>query len=101
MNWLTIVEFAAGDSTWPKSQSTPTPKTHELAFVVVSVAEGSPARPVALLVVIVAAPTIELAAPWKPTTVICAGCDELRTAVAVIDARAVGANAHQTSASPR
>src|SRR5690349_8294760 len=101
MTWLTIVDPGWAVSVRPRSQSTPTPKTHELALVVVMVAVGSPAIPVALFVAIVAAPTIVFAAPVKPTTVIDAGCDELRTAVAVIDARGAAANAHQTSASPR
>src|SRR5256885_125938 len=87
MTCLTIVELALGASVRPRSQSTPTPKTHELALVVVSVADGAPARPVALFVAIVAAPTIVFAAPVNPTTVMLAGCDELRTAVAVIDNR--------------
>src|SRR5438067_10950505 len=47
-----------------------------------------------------AAPTIVFAAPVNPTTVMFAGCDELRTAVAVIDNSAAETNVHQTSASP-
>src|SRR5438067_4028180 len=100
MTCLTIVELALGASVRPRSQSTPTPKTHELALVVVSVADGAPARPAALFVAIVAAPTIVLAAPVKPTTVMFAACDESRTAVAVIDNRGAETNVHQTSAPP-
>src|SRR5262245_38978239 len=97
---LTIVDPAAGDRARKLSQSLPTPNTHELARVVVSVAEGLPATPAALLAIAVAAPTSEFAAPWKPTTVIEAISDRLSTPVTVMDARAVGANAHQISDVP-
>src|SRR5689334_4744720 len=64
------------------------------------VRDGSPATPVALLAIAVAAPASEFAAPWKPTTVIDAISDWLSTPVTVIDARAVGENAHQISDVP-
>src|SRR6185295_20050552 len=67
-----MVEPAAAVSGLRLSQSLPTPNTHELAFVVVIVSDGSPATPVALLAIAVAAPVSEFCAPVKPTTVICA-----------------------------
>src|SRR6185295_8543200 len=82
------------------SQSVPTPKTSELARVVVIDAVGSPATPAALLAMAVAAPASEFAAPVKPTTVIDAVAENLIAAVAVIDACAVGAKAYHTSAVP-
>src|SRR3954451_23614718 len=82
------------------SQSVPTAKTSELARVVVIEAVGSPATPVALLAIAVAAPAREFAAPWNPTIVIDALAENLSTALTVIDARAVGAKAHQISAVP-
>jgi hypothetical protein len=49
----------------------------------------------------VPAPASVFCAPVKPTTVICATSDKLRTPVTVNDVRAVGANAHQISEVPR
>src|SRR4051794_4829298 len=82
------------------SQSVPTAKTSELARVVVMLADGCVAEPVALATIAVAAPASEFAAPWNPTTVIEAVAENRNTALTVIDARAVGAKAYQISAVP-
>src|SRR5262249_45489854 len=79
-----IVEPDWAVSTLRLSQSLPTPKIHELGFVVVSVSDGSPATPVALLVIAVAAPASVFCAPVKPTTVICATSDRLSGAWTLI-----------------
>src|SRR4051812_720162 len=82
------------------SQSVPTAKTSELARVVVMLADGCVAEPVALATIAVAAPASEFAAPWNPTTVIEAVPENRNTALTVIDARAVGAKAYQISGGP-
>src|SRR3954471_21091127 len=91
-----IVEPGAAVSCLRLSQSLPTPKIHELAFVVVIVSDGSPASPVALLAIAVAAPASVFCAPVNPTTVICATCDWLNTPTTVIgDVRAACEKAYQ------
>src|SRR5438105_229550 len=84
-------------------QSVPTPNTHELARVVVIVADGCVADPCALLAIALAAPASEFAAPVKPTTVIDATPDignVAFTVIGVVAGRAVGAKAYHTSAVP-
>src|SRR6185437_14867422 len=94
-----IVDPALAATTLRLSQSLPTPKSHEFGFVVAIEIDGSPATLVDLLVIAVAAPASVFCAPVKPTTVICATSENLKTPVTVIDVRAVGANAHQISES--
>src|SRR5262245_42275083 len=98
--WAMIVDPGLAVRTWRLSQSLPTPNSHELGFVVAMLIDGLPATPVDLLVIADAAPTSVFCAPVKPTTVMCATSEKRKTAFTVIDARAVGANAHQISVSP-
>src|SRR5215468_8282441 len=95
-----IVDPAAAVRVLKLSQSLPTPNTHELAFVVVIVSDGSPATPVPLLSTADAPPASVLAAPVNPTTVIEATPENRNTELTVIDARAAGTKAYHTSASP-
>src|SRR5207244_8625117 len=81
-------------------QSVPTPNTHELARVVVIVADGCVAEPCALLAIALAAPASVFAAPVKPTTVIDAVPENLNVAFTLIVACAVGAKAYQISEVP-
>src|SRR4029079_9331564 len=74
--------------------------TQELARVVVSDTAGAIPEFCAAFAIARAPPVTGLA-PAKPTTVIDATFDRFSTPVTVIDVRAVGATAHQISASPR
>src|SRR4029078_10734104 len=98
--WPTIVVPALAVRTSRLSQSLPTPKSHELGFVVGRLIDGSPAVAGPLLVTAVAAPASVACAPVKPTTVMCPTAPNRETALTVRDARAAGTNAHQISESP-